>query len=114
MNSHEEFNQNMQKLMHLLGKILKSQKNQTPGSGDFSELFNGKKNVNLNVCIFALMPMAPEEMDELEDMFEDLYVGGDPSHSHSHGHGASAAEAEMKFELTARDVDFLRKNGIRF
>ena len=106
MDPHEEFNRNMQKLMVLLGKILKSQKEQV--GMDFSEIFNSKKNVNLNLCIFTFLPMTPEDMDDLEEVFEDMYVSGEGITASSSG------EPELKFELNARDVDFLKNNGIRF
>ncbi len=106
MDPHNEFSRNMQKLMILLGKILKSQKDQV--GSDFSEIFNSKKNINLNLCIFTFLPMAPEDMDDLEDMFEDLYVSGEG------GAGSAAGDADLKFELDAKDVDFLKRNGIKF
>ena len=106
MDPQEEFNRNMQKLMVLLGKILKSQKHQA--GSDFNEIFNSKKQINLNLCIFNFLPMTPEDLDELEEMFEDLYANGEGSSVQQ------ASEVELRFELDAKDVDFLKNNGIRF
>ena len=106
MDSHEEFNKNMQKLMMLLEKIIRSQKDQN--GRELGEIFSNRKNVNVNLCIFTFLPIAPEDMDDLEEIFDELHMGEEEA-------GARSSESlELKFELDSRDVDFLRKNGIRF
>lgn len=107
MNPQDEFNKNIQKLMGLLEKLLKSQKQDT--GIDLNELTNGKKSVNLNLCIFNFLSMSPEDMDDLEEVFEDMYAGGDNMQQNSRGQ-----EVELKFELNAKDEDFLKVNGIQF
>lgn len=107
MNPQDEFNKNIQKLMGLLEKLLKSQKQDT--GIDLNELTNGKKSVNLNLCIFNFLSMSPEDMDDLEEVFEDMYAGGDSMQQNSRGQ-----EVELKFELNAKDEDFLKVNGIQF
>ncbi|MBI4971622.1 MAG: hypothetical protein HZC17_07280 [Candidatus Omnitrophica bacterium] len=105
MNPHDEFNKNIQKLMTLLEKLLKSQKQQ-PGL-DLGELAN-KKNINLNLCIFNFLSMSPEDMEDMEEVFEDMYANGEIFHQHR------SSESELKFELNAKDEDFLKSIGIRF
>ncbi len=107
MNPQDEFNKNIQKLMGLLEKLLKSQKQDT--GIDLNELTNGKKSVNLNLCIFNFLSMSPEDMDDLEEVFEDMYAG---SENLQQNHRSEAVE--LKFELNAKDEDFLKVNGIQF
>ena len=103
MNPHEEFNKNMQKLLVLLGKILRTNKDQL--GTDLNELINNKKSVNVNLCIFTFLPMSQEDMEDLEDMFDEM--------NGEEGQGFDP-EGELKFELDSKDVDFLKTHGIRF
>lgn len=105
MDPRDEFNRNMQKLMVLLQKIVRSQKNQP--ALDFNELLHQKKQVNLNLFFFTFLPLTPEEMEELEESFEDFFFG-------ESGGARTSSEPELRFELSPRDLDFLKNNGISF
>ena len=104
-NNDENFAQNMNKLLNLLRKIMKHQKiDNDELKIMFQEIAKDKNSINFNV-FFALMPMSPDELDEMsidfEEMFEDEVYRDDP-------------DAELRFELSNRDEDFLKKHGIKF
>ncbi|MBN1492596.1 MAG: hypothetical protein JW938_00465 [Candidatus Omnitrophica bacterium] len=104
-NHDEEFGQNMNKLLNLLRKIMKHQKiDNDELKMMFQEITKDKNSINFNV-FFALMPMSPEELDEMNIEFEDMFEDD------AYGEGG---DAELKFELSMRDEDFLKKHGIKF
>jgi len=99
MKDSNDFGDNIQELLKVLRKLLKSQKS---GNVDLSSLL-GKKDVNLNLCFFTFLPVCEEEMAELEaelaaELAPELLEEGE----------------DLKFELSKRDLEFLRTNGLKF
>ena len=80
-----------------------------PSQGELPGLMNnppaGKQNnPSMNVFLFNFLPLLPvsaEEMSDLESLLEEHF----PGENH---------EPELTNELNLSDLDFLRKNGIRF
>ena len=95
----KEFDQNMNQLVRLLKKILKN----LPSQGSLPQFSPSDKdsNVHLNL-FFTFFPMAPEEFEE----FEDLY---DPGSFHE-----DKGAEDLSSELSPSDLEFLRVHGIRF
>jgi hypothetical protein len=81
-------------------KILLSQPPQGPLK-DVESLFKGQ-GINLNLCFFTFLPMSEEELDELEEIYEH-YLFDEEWQSE-----------DLTTELNSKDLDFLRRNGIRF
>ena len=100
MDPNKDFHQSMHQLVELLKKVilhLPFSSSKDPAS------FSPKDgNVNVNFCFFNFLPMTPEEMDEFEEMYDDLLAGQEERVS------------ELKSELTMTDLEFLKRNGIRF
>ena len=96
----KEFDQSLNQLLSLLKKILKNI--PLHGQGPFPQSNNGKDpGINLNLCFFTFLPLAPDEMDEIEEMYDHF------------------AFQEEKFEdlttdLSPEDLEFLKVHGIRF
>ncbi len=112
MEPRDEFNQNMEKLFFLLQKMLKTPKEPSASSDngglDLNKLLNSTdKQINLNLCFFAFLPISGDEMDDFEDSFEDYLFGSEVN-------SKETAEAELKFELNSTDRDFLKNHGIQF
>ncbi len=99
MNEGNHFDKHIQELMLVLKKLLKSQK---IGKQDLAGYLD-KKNVNLNLCFFNFLPMSEEDLADLE--FE-LQEGGEDE--------PLSEENELKFELSKKDIEFLKKNGLAF
>ncbi len=100
--NHEDFEQSMSQFIQLLKKILTAHFSQGPNP--LQEFMSPSKDqgVNLNLCFFTFLPMVPEELDEFEDLYERFLF-----------------EQEKKFndfsnDLSAADLEFLRRHGIRF
>lgn len=100
MSFDADFNQDMKKFIQMLKKLLKNHPVQdkirdpqeSPNSSD----------INMNIFIFPLIPLTPEEMDELEEVY-------DP-----YGFDEDKNVEELSANLTESDLDFLRRYGIRF
>ena len=95
---NREFENNMNQLMRVLKKLLKN----LPGQPPFPP-FQGKSpegGVNLNLCFFTFLPMSPEDYEAFEEAYEQSL----------HEERAD----DFVPELTPSDVEFLRRNGIRF
>ena len=95
----KEFENNMNQLVTLLKKLLKNLPGQPPLSH-----FQGKPgdgSVNLNVCFFNFLPMSPEEFEAFEEAYEQAIFPEDRSE-------------DLSRVLTPSDIEFLRRNGIRF
>ena len=92
---NRDFENNMNQLLQLLKKLLKN----LPGQPPISK-FSGKSSepVNLNV-FFNFLPLTPEEFDAMEEAYEQAMYPEDD---------------EWPADLTAADIEFLRKNGLRF
>jgi len=99
MSEGNHFDKHIQELLMVLKKLLKSQK---VGSHDLAGYLD-KKNVNLNLCFFTFLPMSEEDLADLE--FE-LQEGGE--------NDLSNEEKELKFELSKKDIEFLKRNGLAF
>lgn len=98
----KEFEKNMAQLIKLLKKLMAS---QFRGGGPIKDFPMGTKagqGVNINFCFLSFFPMSPEELDDLEDLYEQYLSEEDKS------------AGDLSPDLTASDLDFLRKNGIRF
>ncbi len=94
-----EFESNMNQLVKLLKKLLKN----LPGQPPFTQ-FQGKSGeapMYLNFCFFNFLPFGPEEFDALEDAYEQSLFPEERSE-------------ELNRGLTPSDIEFLRRNGIRF
>jgi len=102
-NPGEDFNQNISKLLSLLKNMMKNQKIDSQELNDFF----GKKNVNLNLCFFTFVPFPFEEFDEMD--FEEMGEEGLADML-----GQRKDHDELKFEINNNDIDFLKKNGIKF
>lgn len=103
-NPNEDFNKNVSKLLTLLKNMLKNQKIDNKELNDFF----GKKDINLNLCFFTFLPFPMEEMDDvdLEEMMDEELVGEENK--------VTKDAVDLKFELNSNDLDFLKKNGIKF
>ena len=95
-----EFEKNMGQLLKLLKKILTSH----PQVGQMPELqsFLKGQGINLNLCFFTFLPMGPEDLDELEEIYDRYFTDGEKRHE------------DWSTDLSTSDIDFLRRNGIRF
>ncbi len=99
-----DFEQNMTQLIQLLKKLIKN----IPGAGNpfnsFSPSAKDKDgNVQLNI-FFNFLPISPEDMDELEEAYEEALFQDDKR---------MTAE-DLSSELSAEDIEFLRRHGLRF
>ena len=107
MNHPNDMDGDIKKLLTLLKKILK---NHPQGSDQLSKFLDHKadptKSLNLNLCFFTFIPMSPEELMEFEEMYEDYLNEVEDS--------GRREETKLEFKLNTDDLDFLRKNGIRF
>lgn len=97
----KEFDQNMNQLFRLLKKMIKNipSKGQLPSS--VLPQLGKDSNINLNLCFFTFLPLSAEELDELGDLYEQ-YFFNDEKHE------------DLSDELSPADLDFLRRNGMRF
>ena len=100
---HDNMDGDLAKLIALLKKILK----EHPDGAFLAKLMD-QKAFNLNLCFLTLAPLSPEELAEFEEMYEG-YAGSDgPEFS------LPQKSPKLEFKLSAGDIDFLKKNGIRF
>jgi len=97
----KEFEENMNHLVQLLKKILMSQPSNSSQLSELQSLFKGQ-GMNVNLCFFTFLPMFPEDFEELEEMCEQFLTDED------------RRSEDMTTELSASDLEFLRKNGIRY
>jgi len=111
MEPRDDHSKNIEKLFVLLQKILKNQGDQPakdfPGVDLNSILNSGQKQINLNLCFFTFIPMSMDEMEDLEESFEDIMSTEERGHK-------DHAEIDLKFELNSTDMAFLKTNGIKF
>jgi len=101
-NRERDSDNHMTQLLQLLRKILGSQFKNTSGLPDFFSSPQKNQAINVNVCLFSFFPMTPEELDELEAIYDDLEGSDEDS------------QEDLSSELTSSDVDFLRRHGIKF
>ena len=102
MRYEREFENHMNQLLQLLKKIMV----QYPHHGKIEDLAkhmkNAKSSPEINIFFLNLVPLTPEEFDELEEMFEETLSQDRWQHG------------ELQYELNADDREFLKKHGIRF
>lgn len=100
MNGFGDFDKNMIQLIQLLKKILTG---PLPPS-QFPEMASllKDKGINLNFCFFTFLPLTPQELDEFEEIFDH------------YGLDTDKRSEDLTEELSASDLDFLRRHGIRF
>ncbi len=98
--SHDrDFESHLTQLIQLLKKIFGSQLKNGPGR-DFMTS-QKSQGVNINIGFFSFFPMSDEELDVLEDLYEDLREDEED-------------EMPLNTELNSADLDFLRRHGIQF
>ena len=100
MSSEADFNKDMKKFIQLIKKLLKNNPAQDKLKESQDKFSDG--GVNINVFIFPLIPLTPEEMDELEEIYD--YFSPDDEKSGE----------DLSSDLTESDRDFLKNHGIRF
>ena len=99
-----EMDGDIAKLIQLLKKILK-----THPDGTELAKFMDQKSFNLNLCFLTFVPMTPEELEQLEDMYEEYLSRGDEALE-----APKKRVSKLEFKLSQEDVKFLKQNGIRF
>jgi sugar-specific transcriptional regulator TrmB len=104
MNFDKEFEQNMKQLMRLLKKIMSQYPMEGKSPSEMIKFFKDMKDKSPDVNIFFLnmSPLSPEELDEIEGMFEEGAMG------------EYLRSGELKCELNDDDQVFLKQHGIRF
>ncbi len=100
MSFEGDFNQDMKKFIQMLKKLLRNHPLQDKIRD--SQESQGGNDINMNIFIFPLIPLTPEEMDELEEIY-DPYAFDEEKISE-----------DLNTHLTDSDLDFLRRYGIRF
>lgn len=101
-NRERDSDNNITQLLQLLRKIIGSQLKNTGGLPDVFSAAPKNQGINLNVCLFSFFPMSPDELDELEAIYDDLEAS------------ESVFDEDLSSELTSADFDFLRQHGIKF
>ena len=102
-HDHDNLEADIRKLLALLKKIMKS---HPQGSDQMAKFFD-QKSFDVNLCFLTLFPMLPEDLSEFEEMYQDLMSRSDESRPRGD-------EKKIEFKLSPDDLDFLKKNGIRF
>lgn len=104
MSFDKEFEQNMKQLMQLLKKIMSQYPMEGKSPVEAMKFFKDVKDKSPDVNIFFLnmSPLSPEELDEIEGMFEEGVMG------------EYLRSGELKCELNDDDQVFLKQHGIRF
>ena len=93
----------IEKLIKLLKKILKKH----PKSLEQIAKMADPKAINVNVCFLTFVPMTPDDLEELNEVYEE-YV------SRTEEHGVWGEDSNLEFRLTQEDLDFLKQNGLHF
>ena len=98
----KEFEQYINQLVQLLRKIMKHIPHQGKMQG-FPGMFKTNKDgsLNMNICFFNFLPISPEDLDELEEYYENQLLGEDK-------------DEELTSELSSSDLEFLKRHGIKF
>ncbi len=100
-DSGKDFDQNMNQLVHLLKKIIKG----LPFGSNPQPFPSNEKNdsgININFCFFNFLPITDEEIEEMDAIYDQFLAQEE------------GKAAEFSPELNPSDMDFLRRNGIRF
>lgn len=99
----ENLEEDIRKLLVLLKKIMR---NHPHGSEQFAKLLD-QKSFDLNLCFLMFAPMVPEDLAAFQDMYQDFLNDSDePS--------CKSDSPKLEFKLSRTDLEFLKKNGIRF
>ena len=101
--NHDNMEGDIRKLLALLKKILK---NHPQGSEQIAK-FMDQKSFNLNLCFLTFLPMSPDDLDDLEEMYHEFLHETGESITNQRG-------PKIEFKLDPDDIDFLKKHGIRF
>ena len=99
MNYEDEFQNDLTQLIQLLKQIINRQKH-LPESSQAGRFHPDGKGPQINIYIFPLLSITPDELEELEHFSESQDFEDDLGNS-----GKS---------LSPGDLEFLRRNGIRF
>ena len=102
MNYGHNLDPDMEKLISLLKKILKKH----PPSAEQLAKLGDSKAFNLNICFLTFVPMSAEELDELNEIYEEYLSRSDEE--------GRREEVELEFRLTNDDLSFLKRNGLSF
>lgn len=102
MNSEnpKDFEHNINHLISLLRKIIR---NIPQAKGPFSKMQDSGKDasMNINFCFFTFLPLPPDDWDEIEDIY-DQYLAQEEN------------SEDLSLDLNNADMEFLRRNGIKF
>lgn len=94
------------KLIALLKKILKHH----PNGAEIAKWMGEQQNaVNLNMCFLTIVPMGSEDLDDLEDIYDDYLKNSDELLPIQ-----EKKQPKLEFRLSSDDVYFLKENGIKF
>ena len=97
--SEKEFERNVNQLIQLLKKILKS---GPLAQSPFSKFLGQDKDSPVQVNLFfTFLPFPLEEMEELEEIYEHYFFHDEKQEDFSN-------------ELSSEDQEFLRRHGIQF
>ena len=99
MEFDQNFDQNIKQLIKLLKKIMSH--HGFKGKPQDLESHFKKEGMNMNLYVFNFITAFPEDLDDLDDL--DDYGLFDKDN-----------KEELSENLTASDLEFLRRNGIRF
>ena len=103
---HDDMSSDIKKLLNLLKKILR---NHPHGSEEVAN-FLDQKSFNLNLCFLTFVPMNPEDLAEFEDLYEEWMARSEEGVDSLLPQG----DVKVEFKLNSEDLDFLKKNGIKF
>ncbi|MDD5671396.1 MAG: hypothetical protein PHN49_07145 [Candidatus Omnitrophica bacterium] len=101
-NRDGEFEKHINQLVQLLRKIMMSHPPHgsnakwPPFLKDLKE-----QGINLNICFLNFFPL-PEDMEMLDELYEHFETDADPE------------SEEFDAELSASDIEFLKRYGIRY
>ena len=71
-----------------------------------------KKEVNINLCFLTIMPMLSEDLEELQELYDEFGVG--MLRELEEEMSSSGKQPKLEFKLNRDDLDFLKKNGLVF
>lgn len=101
---NKEFDQNMNHLVHLLKKMIKSLPHLSQGGmPKFPSKGQGNNDININF-FFTFLPVSADDLEEIDDIYEQYLNEEERAENHP----------DFTPELSASDLDFLRRHGMRF
>ncbi len=95
-----DFDSSITELVQLLKKIMANHTSQSEWK-KIQSVFQDK-GINLNFNFFNFFPITGEELDELEEIYDQFMSDSDKK------------PEDLNTDLNSEDVDFLKKHGIRF